>query len=277
MRSRPPAARFAARRTPMARLPIIEFPDPRLRTVAKPVERSRHAHPPADRRHVRDHVRRPRHRPGRDPGRRAPAPARARRQRGQDASRWCSSTRRSSAPRAARSTRKAACPCPGIYADVKRAESITVRALDRDGQPFELSADGLLAVCIQHEMDHLAGKVFVDYLSPLKRELVQARSWPSSGASPKKTPKTPPDGACASFSPARRNSRCRPCARPPSAAKSSRVYTQPDRPAGPRPAAGAVAGEGRGARARPAGVPAGELQGARPRASSWRALAAGPA
>jgi len=64
---------------------------------------------------------------------------------------------------------------PGIYADVKRAEKISVRALDRDGQPFELEADGLLAVCIQHEMDHLAGKVFVDYLSPLKRELVRKK------------------------------------------------------------------------------------------------------
>ena len=64
---------------------------------------------------------------------------------------------------------------PGIYADVKRAEKIVVRALDRDGQSFEVSADGLLAVCIQHEMDHLAGKVFVDYLSPLKRELVRKK------------------------------------------------------------------------------------------------------
>ena len=64
---------------------------------------------------------------------------------------------------------------PGIYADVKRAEKISVRALDRDGQSFELEADGLLAVCIQHEMDHLAGKVFVDYLSPLKRELVRKK------------------------------------------------------------------------------------------------------
>ena len=64
---------------------------------------------------------------------------------------------------------------PGIYADVKRVEKIQVRALDRDGQPFEVNADGLLAVCIQHEMDHLAGKVFVDYLSPLKRELVRKK------------------------------------------------------------------------------------------------------
>jgi peptide deformylase len=64
---------------------------------------------------------------------------------------------------------------PGIYADVTRAERITVEALDRVGQPFRVDADGLLAVCIQHEMDHLAGKVFVDYLSPLKRELVKKK------------------------------------------------------------------------------------------------------
>ena len=64
---------------------------------------------------------------------------------------------------------------PGIFAEVKRSEKIAVRALDRDGQTFELEAEGLLAVCIQHEMDHLAGKVFVDYLSPLKRELVRKK------------------------------------------------------------------------------------------------------
>jgi peptide deformylase len=64
---------------------------------------------------------------------------------------------------------------PGIFADVTRANSITVRALDRHGQPFELSVDGLLAVCVQHEMDHLAGKLFVDYLSPLKREMVRKK------------------------------------------------------------------------------------------------------
>jgi len=64
---------------------------------------------------------------------------------------------------------------PGIYAEVKRAERIRVRALDRNGQAFALETDGLLAVCIQHEMDHLAGKLFVDYLSPLKRELVKKK------------------------------------------------------------------------------------------------------
>ncbi len=64
---------------------------------------------------------------------------------------------------------------PGIFADVSRASEITVTALGRDGQPFELQADGVLAVCIQHEMDHLAGKLFVDYLSPLKREMVRKK------------------------------------------------------------------------------------------------------
>ncbi len=64
---------------------------------------------------------------------------------------------------------------PGIYADVTRADTISVRFLDRQGQPQELTTDGLLAVCIQHEMDHLVGKLFVDYLSPLKREMVKKK------------------------------------------------------------------------------------------------------
>ena len=64
---------------------------------------------------------------------------------------------------------------PGIFADVDRADRITVESLDRHGQPQNFEADGLLAVCIQHEMDHLIGKLFVDYLSPLKRELVRKK------------------------------------------------------------------------------------------------------
>ena len=56
-----------------------------------------------------------------------------------------------------------------------RANEITVHALDRNGHSFELAVDGLLAVCIQHEMDHLEGKLFVDYLSPLKREMVRTK------------------------------------------------------------------------------------------------------
>ncbi|HRK79711.1 MAG TPA: peptide deformylase [Thiobacillus sp.] len=64
---------------------------------------------------------------------------------------------------------------PGIFDRVERAERVTVRALDRDGKPFEIEAEGLLAVCIQHEMDHLMGKVFVDYLSNLKRNRIKAK------------------------------------------------------------------------------------------------------
>ncbi|NMM29214.1 MAG: peptide deformylase [Glaciimonas sp.] len=64
---------------------------------------------------------------------------------------------------------------PGVYDGVERPAEVKVRALDSDGKAFELSADGLLAVCIQHEMDHLKGKVFVEYLSPLKRNRIKAR------------------------------------------------------------------------------------------------------
>ena len=64
---------------------------------------------------------------------------------------------------------------PGFYETVQRPENIVVRALDRDGTPFELEPDGLLAVCIQHELDHLEGKLFVDYLSPLKRQRIRAK------------------------------------------------------------------------------------------------------
>jgi len=61
---------------------------------------------------------------------------------------------------------------PGIFEKVRRAERITVRALDAEGRPFTLEAEGLLAVCIQHEMDHLEGKVFVEYLSRLKQQRI---------------------------------------------------------------------------------------------------------
>jgi peptide deformylase len=64
---------------------------------------------------------------------------------------------------------------PGIYDKLSRPTRIRVRALDRNGEPFELDAEGLLAVCIQHEMDHLEGKLFVDYLSELKRQLIRRR------------------------------------------------------------------------------------------------------
>lgn len=65
---------------------------------------------------------------------------------------------------------------PGYYDAVRRAARVRVRAQDEHGEPFELEAEGLLAVCIQHEMDHLMGKVFVDHLSPLKRARLAAKA-----------------------------------------------------------------------------------------------------
>jgi peptide deformylase len=64
---------------------------------------------------------------------------------------------------------------PGFYELVKRAQKIRVRALDRNGKPFELETDGMLAVCVQHECDHLEGKLFVDYISGLKRQRIRKK------------------------------------------------------------------------------------------------------
>lgn len=64
---------------------------------------------------------------------------------------------------------------PGVYDGVERANAIRVRALDLEGQPQTHNAEGLLAVCIQHEMDHLMGRVFVEYLSPLKRNRIRTK------------------------------------------------------------------------------------------------------
>lgn len=64
---------------------------------------------------------------------------------------------------------------PGIFDEVTRAERVTVRALNREGEPFTMAAEGLLAVCIQHEIDHLDGKVFVEYLSRLKQNRIAAK------------------------------------------------------------------------------------------------------
>lgn len=64
---------------------------------------------------------------------------------------------------------------PGFYETVSRADRVRVRALGRDGTPFELDTDGLKAVCIQHEIDHLDGKLFVDYLSSLKRQRIRKK------------------------------------------------------------------------------------------------------
>jgi peptide deformylase len=64
---------------------------------------------------------------------------------------------------------------PGVYDGVERPARVKVRAVDQHNKPFEIEADGLLAVCIQHEMDHLMGKVFVEYLSPLKRNRIKTK------------------------------------------------------------------------------------------------------
>lgn len=64
---------------------------------------------------------------------------------------------------------------PGIYDGVERAAAVRVTALDREGRPQTIEAEGILAVCIQHEMDHLRGKVFVEYLSPLKRNRIKTK------------------------------------------------------------------------------------------------------
>ncbi len=72
---------------------------------------------------------------------------------------------------------------PGFYDEVERPAEVRVRALGIDGEPFEFDADGLLAVCVQHEMDHLAGRVFVEYLSPLKRNRIKAKLQKAARAS----------------------------------------------------------------------------------------------
>jgi peptide deformylase len=64
---------------------------------------------------------------------------------------------------------------PGVYDEVERPDHVRVRALDEQGQPFELDCEGLLAVCVQHEMDHLLGRVFVQYLSPLKQNRIKSK------------------------------------------------------------------------------------------------------
>ena len=82
---------------------------------------------------------------------------------------------------------------PEVFGDVDRATRITVRALDRDGQPFELEATDLLARCLQHEIDHLHGKLFIDYLSFLKRRAALAKWASMSKDFPQNIRKLPPD------------------------------------------------------------------------------------
>jgi peptide deformylase len=160
----------------MAKLNILEFPDPRLRTVARAVDPTRID--PAFQQLVDDMFETMYAAPG--IGLAASQVDVHQRFMVIDVSEEKNTPRVFINPEIATRSGEQVCQegclsVPGIYADVKRAERIVVRALDRNGVPFETDADGLLAVCIQHEMDHLDGKLFVDYLSPLKRDMVKRK------------------------------------------------------------------------------------------------------
>ncbi len=161
----------------MALLPILEFPDPRLRTKAAPVEPARVTEP-AFQQLLDDMFETMYEAPG--IGLAASQVDVHQRFMVIDISEEKNEPRVFINPeiveRAGDQVYQEGClSVPGIYADVTRANEITVRFVDRQGQARELHADGLLAVCIQHEMDHLEGKLFVDYLSPLKREMVRKK------------------------------------------------------------------------------------------------------
>jgi len=158
----------------MAKLTILEFPDPRLRTVAKPVT----AVDEAMRRLIDDMLETMYEAPG--IGLAATQVDVHLRLLVLDVSEDKSRPMVFVNPEIVESEgsqvyQEGCLSVPGIYADVKRADRVLVRALDREGRALEVDADGLLAVCLQHEMDHLMGKVFVDYLSPIKREQVRKK------------------------------------------------------------------------------------------------------
>jgi len=152
----------------MALLPILEYPDPRLKKVAAPVA----AVTPEIRKLVRDMAETMYAAPG--VGLAATQVDVHKRIIVIDVSEDKDELRVFINPELLAAEGEAECEegclsVPGYYDKVTRAARIRVRALDQTGEPFELGADGLLAVCVQHEMDHLVGKVFVEYLSPLKR------------------------------------------------------------------------------------------------------------
>jgi peptide deformylase len=161
----------------MALLPILEFPDPRLRTKAVPVDAARLAEPSFQQ--LIDDMFETMYEA---PGIGLAASQVDVHQRfmvidvTEDKSRPLVFVNPEISAREGEQVYQEGClSVPGIYADVTRSDSITVSALDRHGTPFTIEADGVLAVCIQHEMDHLDGKLFVDYLSPLKREMVRKK------------------------------------------------------------------------------------------------------
>ena len=162
----------------MALLPSLEFPDPRLRTKATPVDAAE-VTTPAFQQLLDDMFQTMYDAPG--IGLAASQVDVHKRfmvidvSEAHDAPQVFINPQIASASEGGRVYQEGCLSVPGIYADVTRADTITVRFLDRQGQPQELTTDGLLAVCIQHEMDHLVGKLFVDYLSPLKREMVKKK------------------------------------------------------------------------------------------------------
>jgi peptide deformylase len=158
----------------MALLTILEFPDPRLRKIAAPVA----AVTPEIRRLVADMAETMYAAPG--VGLAATQIDVHKRIIVMDVSESRDELRVFINPELTLSEGEAECEegclsVPGYYDKVRRAARIRVRAQDEQGQTFELDAEGMLAVCIQHEMDHLIGRVFVDHLSPLKRARLAAR------------------------------------------------------------------------------------------------------
>jgi len=158
----------------MALLPILRFPDPRLRTIAKPVEQV----DDALRALIDDMFETMYAEPG--IGLAATQVDRHIRLIVMDVSDDKSNKKVLVNPEIVATCGSQLCKegclsVPTVFVEVKRAETVTVRALDRDGRSFEFTCDGLEAVCVQHEMDHLDGKVFVDYLTPLKREMAMKK------------------------------------------------------------------------------------------------------
>jgi peptide deformylase len=157
----------------MALLPILEFPDPRLRTKAAPVDPAWLAEP-ATQQLIDDMFETMYAAPG--IGLAASQVDVHRRfmviDVTEDKSRPLVFVNPQITARAGEQVYQEGClSVPGIFADVTRADTVTVQALDRHGASFELQVDGLLAVCIQHEMDHLEGVLFIDHLSRLKRTM----------------------------------------------------------------------------------------------------------
>ena len=158
----------------MALLPILEYPDPRLKKVAAPIE----AVTPEIRALVRDMAETMYSAPG--IGLAAPQVNVQKRIVVIDISDTKDQLRVFINPVLMSAEGEQECEegclsVPGYYEKVRRAAKVSVRAIDLDGQPFELVAEELLAVCLQHEIDHLEGKVFVEYLSPLKQQRLKSR------------------------------------------------------------------------------------------------------